>query len=180
MAPATHALLITGSPGVGKTTLVKKAVQALAGRNLAGFYTEEIRAGKAREGFALVTLRGERFIMAHTGHRSPHRVGRYGVDVQVIDTAVELTLSRGRGAELFVIDEIGKMECFSPFFVKKVTDLLDSGKPVVATIARKGRGFISQVKNREGVELWEVTRENRDEMAGRVVAWVGERLPRRT
>ncbi|MDA8164236.1 MAG: hypothetical protein M0017_04295, partial [Desulfobacteraceae bacterium] len=70
MAKATHILLITGSPGVGKTTLVKKAVHALAGRKLAGLYTEEIRLGTVREGFAPVTLRGERFVMAHTDHRS--------------------------------------------------------------------------------------------------------------
>ena len=49
---------------------------------------------------------------------------------------------------------------------------------MIAIIARKGGGFISQVENREGVELWEVTMTNRDEMAGRVAAWAGERLPR--
>ena len=177
MAASTHVLLITGTPGVGKTTLVKKAVQSLADRKLAGFYTEEIRAGKVREGFALVMLQGKRFIMAHVDHASARRVGRYGVDVQAIDTAVEMTLSEDRHAELYVIDEIGKMECFSDLFVKRVSALLDSGIPLVATVAQKGGGFISRVKHRDGVELWEVTRKNRDEMAARVVSWVGERLP---
>ena len=36
-------LLITGLPGVGKTTLVKKLSEALKSLYPVGFYTEEIR-----------------------------------------------------------------------------------------------------------------------------------------
>lgn len=55
----TPHILITGLPGVGKTTLIRKLVKHLAEHNPAGFYTEEIRdAQGTREGFRLVTLCG--------------------------------------------------------------------------------------------------------------------------
>lgn len=37
------ALLLTGRPGAGKTTVLRAAAQQLTGLRLAGFYTEEIR-----------------------------------------------------------------------------------------------------------------------------------------
>ncbi len=40
------------------------------------------------------------------------------------------------------------MECFSQRFVAVMRALLDSGLRVVATIARKGTGFIAEVKRR--------------------------------
>jgi nucleoside-triphosphatase THEP1 len=39
----TRHILITGVPGVGKTTLIKALCQDLASVNPVGFYTEEIR-----------------------------------------------------------------------------------------------------------------------------------------
>lgn len=49
-------------PGVGKTTLVQKACDALvsSGVGVEGFYTEEVREGGRRVGFDVVTVAGER------------------------------------------------------------------------------------------------------------------------
>ena len=112
--------------------------------------------------------------MAHIDSDSAYRVGKYGVDVDAINTAVVMTMSEDRNTELFIIDEIGKMECFSDLFVKRMSSLLDSGKPVVATIALKGGGFISEVKNRAGVKLWEATKKNRNDMPDKIASCVRE------
>ena len=51
------AYLLTGGPGVGKTTIIKRALekaQVAAG----GFFTEEIRGGGVRQGFRILTLKG--------------------------------------------------------------------------------------------------------------------------
>ena len=50
--------------------------------------------------------------------------------------------------------------------------LLDSDARIVATIHRNASGFVHQVKQRPDTELWEVTRENRDAMVERVLAWI--------
>ncbi len=68
------------------------------------------------------------------------------------------------------------MECFSQRFVEAVSALLDSRQLLVATVARKGSGFIEAVKERADIELWEVTRKNRVGMASEVLSWLDARL----
>jgi nucleoside-triphosphatase len=66
-------------------------------------------------------------------------------------------------AELFIIDEIGKMECFSKKFITAVRHLFASDRSVLATVAKKGKGFISEVKNYPGTKLFYLTAQSRDE-----------------
>lgn len=172
MPPSDNILLLTGVPGIGKTSIIKRVAASLGDRKIAGFYTEEIRDHNVRQGFALVTFTGERIVMAHVDSNSTFQVGKYGVDIAAIDWAVRTTTAEHTTADLFIIDEIGKMECYSELFVNKIAALLDSGKPVVATIALKGGAFISEVKTRPGVELWEVTKQNRDGMAEKLITWL--------
>lgn len=53
-------------PGVGKTTLVQKACEALrsSGLEVEGFYTEEVRERGSRVGFDVVTVGGGRARLA--------------------------------------------------------------------------------------------------------------------
>ncbi len=48
--PIKKNLLITGLPGIGKTTLIKKLSEELKVLHPAGFYTEEIREEGQRKG----------------------------------------------------------------------------------------------------------------------------------
>jgi nucleoside-triphosphatase len=170
-------LLLTGAPGVGKTTVIRAVAAALSGRRLAGFFTEEIRAGRERQGFALVTLDGRRARMADVSRPGTPRVGKYGVDVDVVDGMARSALSGREDIELYLVDEIGKMECLSRVFVEAVRALLDTATPVVATVAARGGGFIEEVKRRTDAVVWEVSRANRDAAPARVLGWVGPRLP---
>jgi nucleoside-triphosphatase len=79
-------------------------------------------------------------------------------------------------SQLVIIDEIGKMECFSQRFTNDVTDLLSSPKMLIATIAMRGEGFISQVKSRSDCRLVTVTRENRDSLAHELLRDVLDQL----
>jgi nucleoside-triphosphatase len=167
------ALLLTGRPGVGKTTVVRAVARLLAGAHLIGFYTEEIREAGERCGFRLVTFDGEEAIVAHMD-LPPPRVSKYGVDVAVIDRfAAALQVSHNRSA-IYLIDEIGKMECLSLAFVAATTRVIESGRPLVATVAQHGGGFIEQVKRRRDVDVWTVTQATRDTLPNRIVAWIRE------
>jgi len=165
-------LLITGVPGSGKTTLIRRVAERLADVP-GGFYTEEIRKGGTREGFRLVTFDGEAALIAHIDLPKTHRVSKYGVDVAAIDQYCENALVPRRGVRVYLVDEIGKMECLSDRFIAGIRRLLDSELVVVATIAaRGGGGFIGEVKRRKDCELWTLTRSNRDDMAERVLRWI--------
>ena len=170
---ADRVLLLTGVLGIGKTTVIRHVADRLKGRNLGGFYTEEIREHGVRRGFRLVGFDGIERVIAHVDFPKVHRVGKYGVDVRQIDEAADRLTQRP--AEVTLIDEIGKMECLSDRFVNRMRTLLDGPRPVIATLARHGSSFIEEVKRAEGVVLWEVTSANRDTLAVQVVQWLMER-----
>ncbi|MGH9312682.1 MAG: nucleoside-triphosphatase [Vicinamibacterales bacterium] len=167
-------LLLTGRPGVGKTTVVRRVAEKLEPRP-AGFYTEEVREMGERRGFRAVTFDGEASMIADVDFGGTSRVGRYGVDVAAIDRLADTALQPRRDNTVFIIDEIGRMECLSARFVEAAQTLLDAGRLVVATVGQRGSGFIADVKRRTDAELWDVTRQNRDEIPARVLAWIAAR-----
>jgi len=114
-------------------------------------------------------------VMASVDIGSPHRVGKYGVDVSAVDAIAEATLAPRR-AEVFLVDEIGKMECFSIVFVEAARRLLAANRLIVASVAFKGGGLIEEVKRLPGVVLREVTARNRDRLPSEVIQWVNEQL----
>ncbi len=173
MAGAPLRVLLTGPPGCGKTTAVVRIVGALGRKvKMAGFYTEETREAGRRVGFRWLRLDGRTGTLAHVKIKSPHRVSKYGVDLGSFEGEVVSVLDPDTpGVDLFVIDEIGKMECFSGKFVDAVRRLLKSDRSVLATVAEKGSGLIQEVKSYPGVELLHLTRENRDEVTRQVAGY---------
>ena len=71
-------VLLTGPPGCGKTTVVRRVVRALGGLRLAGFYTQEVRERGQRVGFEIVGLGGQRCLLVDVDWHSQLPVGRYG------------------------------------------------------------------------------------------------------
>ena len=176
--PGQYALLLTGAPGVGKTTVIRRVAAQLEMRQLRGFYTEEIREGGERRGFRLLGFQGQERVIAHTGFPKRHRVGKYGVDVAAMDEAAAL-LAPDPAAKAYLVDEIGKMECLSERFVSAMRVLLAGRTPVVATVGLRGTGFIAEAKSVPEGLLWQVTRADRDEMPARVASWLTEKSPSR-
>jgi nucleoside-triphosphatase len=162
-------VLLTGVPGCGKTTAVRRVVEMLAGLRLAGFYTQEVREHGRRVGFEIVGLGSSRCLLAHVDWGSRLRVGRYGVEPGRLEPVIEAELNKSAGEpHVCIIDEIGKMECLSPAFVEAVRRVLDGPIPVLATVALRGGGFISEVKARPDVRLIEVGPTNRDDLPGQL------------
>jgi nucleoside-triphosphatase len=162
-------LLLTGAPGCGKTTVIQQVAERLGDLRLAGFLTLELREHGERVGFEAIDLNGQRAILAHVRSRSPVRVGRYGVEPDRLIPLVEENLVRPDGSvDVFVIDEIGKMECSCPAFVGAMRRVLEGPVPVLASIALRGGGFIAEVKARPDVRTIEVAHGNRDELPERL------------
>jgi len=170
MSSESAKILLTGLPGCGKTTAVMQIIANLDSERVAGFYTQEIRQNDTRKGFRWTSLDGATGILAHVDIRGPFRVGKYGVDVRGFEKSVVPILDIEQAdAELFVIDEIGKMECFSEKFVTVVRRLFASDRSVLATVAQKGGGLISEVKNYPHTRLFNLTRQGRDSTVAEIL-----------
>ncbi|MDO9125137.1 MAG: nucleoside-triphosphatase, partial [Deltaproteobacteria bacterium] len=116
-------ILITGLPGVGKTTLIQKLSEELTHLYPVGFYTTEIREEGVRKGFELISLEGRKGLLSHQDIKSPYCVGRYKVDTKGFDNFLETIPFFNPEIRLILIDEIGKMECLSEKFKKLLIEV---------------------------------------------------------
>ena len=171
-------VLLTGSPGVGKTTLCKKVAERL--QQVDGFYTEEIRNEDGiRKGFDVISLpdpnvrKSLAIANAPPALKGP-KVGKYTVIVEDFES-VALPCMSNIKSKVLVIDEIGKMEVFSkkfPQLVKNVFRMKDLH--ILATIPSKvGPGplgtLLEELKNNEDAKLIEVTKANRDDIISEIL-----------
>lgn len=164
--------LVTGPPGVGKSTLVSKLVLKLksAGVIVGGCTTAERRSGGTRVGFEVRDLTtGRTGELASTASRFGPRVGRYRVNLtdlaKVGAAGVEAAAS---GSELIVIDEVGPMELVSPEFRRAVQACVDSGKPMlVVAHERMDDDLLNELRGKAQDSIV-LSVENRDETAERL------------
>jgi nucleoside-triphosphatase len=154
-------ILITGNPGVGKTTLIQNIISRL-NVSAGGFYTVEVRDENGKRwGFKIISLDGREEVLASVDVISSRRVSKYGVDVGAVDS-VGVTAIRDalKSKDVVVIDEIGRMELISDRFRDIVQVALDSPKPVLGTIALKETNTAKKIKERKDTRLIRLTRAN--------------------
>lgn len=175
-------LLLTGSPGVGKTTVLLRVVESLKtkGYSVGGMISREVRSGGARVGFEVLDLSSDRRgWLAHVNQPSGPQVGRYRVNLEDLnDIGAEAIVKAVESCDVIAIDEIGPMELFSERFREAVGKAIESGKVVVGVVHWKARDrLIEEVKKREDTEILEVTSENRNKLheniVGKVIEFLG-------
>jgi nucleoside-triphosphatase len=159
---AVKNVFVTGKPGVGKTTIIERVLQALD-VDAGGFCTREIREAGERVGFSIDGLNGDSGILARVGFESPFRVGRYGVNRDDLERVGVAALNDAvANASLIVMDEVGRMELCSETFRAAVARALDSEKPLLGTLQARSNDFLDSIRAREDVELFTVTTANRE------------------
>ncbi len=150
-------IFITGLPGSGKTTLIKKIIPYL--KNPCGFFTEELRERGERIGFKIKSLDGGEGILAHRNFKSSLKVSGYGLDLSVLEKILKKVKQQLENTQTVVIDEIGKMEWASSAFREFIDELLDSGKRIIGVISEKGKDF-DYIKKRGDVLVFRLDKRN--------------------
>lgn len=102
-------------------------------------------------------------MLAHVDLADRPMVGKYGVDVAVVDRVVVSAIERAiLEKEIVVIDEIARMELLSKCFEDVVTKAFDSHRTVLATAHAFSHPFTDALKARPDVTLLHLTIENRN------------------
>ncbi|KAF5190789.1 Nucleoside-triphosphatase thep1 [Thalictrum thalictroides] len=177
MAASGKCFLVTGPPGVGKTTLVMRVLESLRTSNpnlkIQGFYTREVRQGAERVGFEVVTIDGRSGTLASTTNLSSESrrwstVGKYRVDIASFESLAMPELRVKEDTDLFVIDEVGKMELFSSSFFPAVLEVLESNIPLLASIPipKFGRDIpeVARLRNCRGATIFTLSPSNRNDV----------------
>ena len=153
-------IFLTGAPSSGKTTVIKKIIKNL-NHPANGFYTEEERVDGKRVGFLMKTLGGRKGYLAHQDIKSDFHIRRYGVSIENIESIAVPSITPVEN-NIIILDEIGKMECFSLAFKQATTNAIDASNIVIGTITLGGDDFIREIKKKKDIEINEVTVANRN------------------
>ena len=169
-------ILLTGEPGVGKSTLLTEIMSELT-RSKEGFITKEIRVNGLRRGFQMESSKGQVGIIASTSLATltavgattlvtPITFGKYYINTEEVERITKgLTF---KDTDLLYLDEIAPIQLSSPIFLQLTREWLDSSNDMIALIKKDDnliqdvtiREFIQATKKRPDVIVKELTRSN--------------------
>ncbi|MDF1539068.1 MAG: nucleoside-triphosphatase [Candidatus Thorarchaeota archaeon] len=165
-------ILLTGKPGIGKSTIIQKVVESIGTGRASGFWTLELRIGGYRVGFSIQTVDGVVGTLAHVRGTEGPRVGKYVVSVAHIDEVAIPAMQRARNSDCtIIIDEIASMELKSAAFAPEVRKCLDTGR-VLGTLQLRQGEFQDEVRSRPDVRIINVTLENRDVLPTQILSLI--------
>ncbi len=166
-------VILTGPPGSGKTKVIKRLLKDLTALIVHGFYKESIIENNVCKGFRTITTDLREQILAHQYIVGPNRIGEYGVNIEGFEKLVLPQLVLDRGTELFVVDEIGRMECLSAAFCQQIKTIIASDYPLIATLATGAIPAMTELKSRSDVIFIQISKRNQDSVWKNVLTALG-------
>jgi nucleoside-triphosphatase len=159
-------IVLTGAPGVGKTTALIRVARALKERGVkvGGIVSRELRTNNMRIGFEFIDLTtNDRNVLASITGNGP-KVGRYFVNVAGCRFAAERLMNAVRNSDVIICDEIGPMELKSRELIDSARNLLDVDKKVIVVLHQKLQHLlIDEFRNKSSL-LINLDLENREKV----------------
>ena len=159
-------IVLTGAPGVGKTTAVIRVARALKERGVkvGGIVSRELKTNNMRIGFEFIDLTtNDRKGLASISGNGP-KVGKYFVNVAGCRFAAERLMDAVRNSDVIICDEIGPMELKSREFKDSVKSLVDVDKKVIVVVHQKlQHPLIDEFRNKSSL-LINLDSENREKV----------------
>ena len=170
----TRHLFLTGGRQVGKSTLLRRVMQAHDWR-CSGFETRALIIDGQRRGFTLhgrvpmEPFENDCIVCVRVGERKSVPV----LSVFEENGTAILRASMEVPEPFILMDELGRLEREAKAFCAQVLMCLDSGKHVIGVLQQCDAPLIEAIRSREDVCLLTVTEDNRDTLAAQLC----ERLP---
>ncbi|UCC21161.1 MAG: NTPase [Promethearchaeota archaeon] len=171
-------ILITGPPRCGKSTLISKLIEYYHSKKyiIYGFLTPEIRDSGNRIGFNILDIySGEESQLARIGiFKTKYRLGKYNVFIEEFDKYLENSLIlEEKTPDIYIIDEIGKMELFSEIFQNFIKSIFSSKISIIATIGLKLEHPVKKyLINLPSIQLLNLNRQNSHLIFEKVISFI--------
>ena len=156
-------LVITGAPGIGKTTAVIHIARTLKDKdiNVGGIVSRELRFNNMRVGFEFIDLiTNDTNVLASITGNGP-KIGKYFEGCRF---AAERLNRAIKSCDVIVCDEIGPMELKSIEFINSAKNLLEIDKKIIVVVHQMLRHpLVDQFKNKSSL-LINIDLENREKI----------------
>jgi nucleoside-triphosphatase len=159
-------LILTGSPGVGKTTAIMRLAEMLKERGIkvGGIISNEVRQDGVRIGFEFVDISSKKTAMLASVSGTGPDVGKYKVSIEGCRFAVQVLKEALQKTDVIICDELGPMEFKSKEFVECAEHMLDQDKPIVAVVHKKLRHPLLDRLRESGAFTIELDIQNRNKV----------------
>jgi nucleoside-triphosphatase len=159
-------ILITGPPRCGKSTLISKLIEyyTIKDYSIYGFLTPEVKKSGYRIGFDIqdIFLKKQEKFARIGNYNTPNKLGKYWIFLEGLENIISnFEAPQLHKIDLFIIDEIGKMELFSKKFQDFITRIFASNLSIIATIGLTVKHPIkAHLLNLPNVKLFNLDRLN--------------------
>lgn len=171
-------ILLTGPPGVGKTTMIDRLARTFLAKGLtvSGISTREVRESGSRIGFKITDLSTHEVgWLARKDSSSGSKIGSYRIVSQDLERIGVNAIERAteQPTDIVIVDEIGPMEMTSSMFRRSLSRIFSGERPTIATVKLDSR--YPEVEQVRGKSIqFEINKDNREAIYNRVVKQVDE------